>query len=281
MSLQLHARGYVFDAASAGDPRHPLVLLLHGFPQTHHSFRDQLPALAARGFFAVAPNQRGYSPGARPTDLASYATEHLVADVLAFADALGAERFHLVGHDWGGQLSWLVAAYHAPRVRTLSVLSRPHPGAFAEALRSDGAQAKRSRHHSRFDDPSTAERLLEDGARRLGRMLRDQGVSAGDTEAYLRAFDSCSALDAALNWYRAARDSAPELRARAVPAIDVPTLYLWGDADAAVGRAAAERTAEHVRGLYRFVVVPNAGHFLTDQASDLVTSALLEHVGAP
>src|SRR5689334_614079 len=154
--MRLTLRGYEFDADTAGDPRAPLVLLLHGFPQTSYSFREQLPALAARGFFAVAPNQRGYSPGARPKDVASYVMEELVADVLGFADALGAERFDLVGHDWGGQLSWLVAAYHAPRVRRLAVLSRPHPAAFASALRSDQRQAERSRHHRGFDDEQSA-----------------------------------------------------------------------------------------------------------------------------
>jgi pimeloyl-ACP methyl ester carboxylesterase len=163
-------------------------------------------------------------------------------------------------------------------VRSLSVLSRPHPAAFAAALREDGAQAERSRHHTAFDDPRTADRLLEEGARRLRRAL--QGVAEADIAAYLTAFDSREALDGALNWYRAARDSAPELRGRAVPAIDVPTLYLWGDQDATVGRAAAERTAEHVSAAYRFEVIPQAGHFLTDQAGERVTAALLDHLAA-
>jgi pimeloyl-ACP methyl ester carboxylesterase len=276
--MQLHVRGYSFDAAAAGDPSHPLVLLLHGFPQTHHSYRDQLPALAARGYFAVAPNQRGYSPGARPSDVASYPMQELVADVLGFADALGADRFHLVGHDWGGQLSWLLAAYHPARVRSLCVLSRPHPAAFAESMRSDDGQAARSRHHRGFDDPATADRLLEDGARRLRRMLSQQGVPAHAVDAYVAAFDSRAALDAALHWYRAGRGSAPELLGAAVPPIDVPTLYLWGDQDATVGRASAEATREHVRAAYRFEVVPGAGHFITDQASEAVTSALLDHL---
>jgi pimeloyl-ACP methyl ester carboxylesterase len=276
--LQLKVRGYAFEAAAAGDPRAPLVLLLHGFPQTHHSYRDQLPALAARGFYAVAPNQRGYSPGARPREVASYVMQELVADVLGFADALGAESFDLVGHDWGGQLSWLVAAFHPARVRSLSVLSRPHPAAFADALRADDGQASRSRHHQAFDDPSTADRLLEDGARRLRRTLSGQGVAEPDVDAYVSALASRDALDAALNWYRAAPASAPELRGRAVPAIIVPTLYLWGEQDATVGRAAAERSAAHVQGAYRFVSVPEAGHFITDQASERVTSELLAHL---
>jgi pimeloyl-ACP methyl ester carboxylesterase len=275
--VQLNARGFTFDAAAAGEPDAPLVLLLHGFPQTRHSWRGQLPALAARGFHAVAPDQRGYSPGARPRERASYRTEELVADVLAFADALGAQQFDLVGHDWGGQLSWLVAAFHPQRVRRLAVLSRPHPAAFAHALKSDSAQAERSKHHRGFDDEGMADRLLEDGARRLRRMLSSQGVQEPDVDAYVRALGTRDALDAALDWYRAARDSAPELRARDVPAVTVPTLYLWGDRDATVGRDAAERTAQCCTGAYRFEVVPGAGHFLTDDASQHVTAALLAH----
>jgi pimeloyl-ACP methyl ester carboxylesterase len=278
--LQLPVRGYTFEAAAAGDPRAPLVLLLHGFPQTHHSYRDQLPALAERGFYAVAPNQRGYSPGARPSELASYRMEELVGDVLGFADALGAERFDLVGHDWGGQLSWLVAALHPARVRSLCVLSRPHPAAFAEALRADDGQSSRSRHHRAFDDENMADRLLEDGARRLRRMLSGQGVGEHDVDAYVAALAARDALNAALQWYRAAPESAAELRGRAVPAIEAPTLYLWGEQDATVGRAAAERSAEHVRGPFRFATVPEAGHFLTDQASERVTSELLAHLAA-
>jgi pimeloyl-ACP methyl ester carboxylesterase len=276
--LQLKVRGYTFDASAAGDPQAPLVLLLHGFPQTRHSYRDQLPALAARGFRAVAPDQRGYSPGARPSEPAAYRMEELVADVLGFADALGAHHFDLVGHDWGGQLSWLVAAHHPARVRSLTVLSRPHPAAFVAALRADDGQAERSRHHRAFDDEGMADRLLEDGARRLRRMLSGQGVAPADVDAYVAALGTRDALDAALCWYRAAPKSAPELRGQAVPSIQAPTLYLWGEQDATVGRAAAERSAEHVCGAYRFATVPAAGHFLTDQASERVTSELLAHL---
>ena len=120
-----------FDAVAAGPEDGELVLLLHGFPQTHHTWRHALPALADAGFRAVAPNQRGYSAGARPDGVDAYRTELLVADALAMADVLGADRFHLVGHDWGGQLAWLIAAHHPKRLQTLSVLSRPHPTAFA------------------------------------------------------------------------------------------------------------------------------------------------------
>lgn len=280
------ASGLQFEVELAGDPAAPLVLLLHGFPQTSHSWRNELPALARAGYFAVAPNQRGYSPQARPREIAQYALELLVADALGIADAFGAQRFQLVGHDWGGQLAWTIAATHPDRVDTLTVLSRPHPAAFVRALKDDAAQAERSKHHRAFSDPNTAARLLEDGARRLRRTLQDQGVPATDVDAYLARLGDEPALDAALNWYRAARprssggSAAPSTsaRERELPAISVPTLYLWGDADATVGRAAAEATGSYVTGHYRFEVIRGAGHFLTDQAGAHVTGALLDHL---
>ena len=158
---------WAFTADVSGPPDGDLVLLLHGFPQTRHAWRAEMRSLAGAGFRACAPDQRGYSPGARPVDIDAYRVELLVADVLAIADALGRERFHLVGHDWGGQLAWVTAAMHPDRVRTLSVISRPHPAAFAAAMRSDPEQSGRSGHHRSFLRPEATDELLADDAARL------------------------------------------------------------------------------------------------------------------
>lgn len=280
---QIEIRGLTFDVEVAGRPGDPFVLLLHGFPQTSHTWRDVLPALARAGYNAAAPNQRGYSAGARPAGVEAYATANLVDDALALADAFGAARFHLVGHDWGGQLAWLIAARHPARVRTLTVLSRPHPAAFAAALRGDPAQADRSKHHRAFQDPDSARLLLADGARRLRALFQTQGVPADAIEAYLERLGDQAALDAAINWYRAAATTpaGSGLAAREVPVVTVPTLYLWGSADATVGRQAAEGTAAHVTGPFRFEVIDGAGHFLTDDAAERVIDALLAFLAGP
>lgn len=277
-AIEISANSFRFTADSAGEASAPLVLLLHGFPQTRYTWRHQLPALAAAGFRAVAPDQRGYSPGARPSGAVHYGADALVGDALAIADALGAQRFHLVGHDWGGQLAWLLAARHPERLRSLTVLSRPHPAAFARALASDAKQSERSKHHRAFQDPNTASLLIEDGARRLRRMLREQGVPEADADAYIVPLSSLEAIEAALNWYRAAFSGGSALAAADVPAVRVPTLFVWGDADATVGRFAADATRELVAAPYRFVVVPGAGHFLTDQAPEAITQELLAHL---
>ena len=270
----------VFELATAGNPGDPLVLMLHGFPQTNYSWRQQIGPLAKAGYFVVAPNQRGYSPGARPTDVAAYATANLVDDALALIDIFGAGSAHVVGHDWGGQLSWLLAAHHGEQVKSLTVLSRPHPQAFLHAFKNDAEQAGRSKHHKAFQDANSAQLLLEDDARRLRRMFSDQGVATVDQDAYLQVLGNADALDAAINWYRAPVQAGSDqaLAAGDTPAVTVSTLYIWGDADATVGSMAANGTADHVTGAYRFEVLPDVGHFVTDQAGERVTEFLLEHL---
>lgn len=275
-TIEVAANDLVFTASSAGSPGDELVLFLHGFPQTRYTWRAELPAVAAAGFRGLAPDQRGYSPGARPAGIDAYRVENLVSDALAIADAADAERFHLVGHDWGGQLAWLTAALHPDRVESLAVISRPHPKAFISSLADDPEQASRSGHHRSFLRPEATDELLADDAARLRRLLARSGVPPVDAKAYLDVLAERAALDAAINWYRTGRGSA--LRAPVIPAVTVPTLYVWGTADGSVGRIAAEATAAHVDGPYRFEPVPDIGHFVTDEAPDVFPPLLLEHL---
>lgn len=272
----IEANGLVFTADVGGPDDGEPVLFLHGFPQTRHTWRAELAAVAAAGSRACAPDQRGYSPGARPTGIESYRVELLVADALAIADALDARRFHLVGHDWGGHLAWLIAALHPDRVRSLSVISRPHPGAFARAMSNDAEQESRSGHHRSFLRPDATAELLADDAARLRAIYRGGGVPAEAAGVYLARLNDHAALDAAINWYRAAGGSA--LRAGDVPAVAAPTMYVWGTADATVGRAAAEGVADFVTGPYRFVELEGLGHFVTDERPDRFPPLLLDHL---
>ncbi len=275
-TIEIAANGMTFTADAAGRPDGALVLFLHGFPQTRHTWRAELAAVATAGFRGVAPDQRGYSAGARPDGVEAYTVENLIGDAMAIADASGAERFHLVGHDWGGQLAWITAALHPDRVRTLSVISRPHPGAFVKALTDDPEQGSRSKHHRTFLRPEATDELLTDGGAPLRRLLSRSGVPPVDIDAYLSVLDDRAALDAAINWYRAGGGTA--LKAPQIPAVTVPTLYVWGSDDASVGRPAAEGTADHVDGPYRFVELPGVGHFVTDETPDAFPPLLLEHL---
>ncbi len=276
-TTDIAANGWTFRTDVAGPPDGQPVLLLHGFPQSRHAWTRQLPALAAGGYRAYAPDQRGYSPGARPSDAAAYATDNIVGDALALMDAVGAERFHLVGHDWGGQIAWLTAMRAPARIRSLTVLSRPHPAAFARSFKQDAGQADRSRHHSTLLAEGAAEAMLADGLAGFRAMFERQGVPAANAEAYIGVLSEPGALAAAIHWYR---QGAASLRAAQTPVVAAPTLYVWGDADATVGRIAAEGTADFVTGPYAFEAVPGAGHFLTDQVPERVNRALLAHLAS-
>ena len=275
-TTMIEANGFRFTADVAGPDEGGTVVLLHGFPQTRHTWRAELPALASAGYRACAPDQRGYSPGARPDGVDSYRVELLVADALAIADALDAPRFHLVGHDWGGALAWFIAARHADRVISLSVISRPHPAAFISAMRDDPDQAHRSRHHPAFQRPEATDELLADNAARLRRALVRSAVPDADIDAYLSTLGHRDALDAAMNWYRAMGRS--ELQFADTPPVGVPTMFVWGNQDATVGRMAAEKTAEFVTGPYRFAELGGINHFVTDEAPGAFTGLLLAHL---
>jgi pimeloyl-ACP methyl ester carboxylesterase len=266
-----------FDCSVAGKPDDTLVLLLHGFGVSRHFWDRQVPALAEAGYFAVAPNQRGYSPGARPDpkNLDAYRIDRLVGDALEIADALGhgERRFHLVGHDWGGSLSWIIASRHPERLQSLTILSRPHPASFLRALAMpDGDQKRRSGHHTAFLEADAVPKLLADDCEWLRSRHMRQGMPRAATDAHLSVLGNEAALEAALAWYRS---SGPR---QALGAIRVPTLYVWGDADDTVGRAAAEGTGEFIDAAYRFEVLPGVGHYAADQAPDRVNELLLSHL---
>ena len=264
-------------ASGGGPPNGELVLLLHGFPQTRHTWRAELAALTDEGYCCCAFDQRGYSEGARPVAIDAYRTEEMVADAIAIASAIGFERFHLVGHDWGGQIAWCLAALQPERVKTLAVISRPHPAAFSHALVSDPAQAARSGHHRRFQSLDAADDLLADDAASLREMyIKWGGVPAADAQEYLSTLGEREALNAAINWYRAASDSA--ITAAQLPSVTMPTLYVWGTGDSTVGRIAAEGTKAMVDGPYEFVQLPDVGHFVTDEAPGVFTDLLLRHL---
>jgi pimeloyl-ACP methyl ester carboxylesterase len=269
-----------FDTLSAGEPGAPLVLLLHGFAESMHCWRTQVAALASAGYRAVAPSQRGYSPGARPdvSDTANYHIDRLMDDAMAVvaAGGDGDNRFHLVGHDWGGSIAWSLADRYPERLASLTVLSRPHPNAFNRALQlPDGDQAQRSRHHKAFLEPDAADVVLADNSRWLRERLAAAGVPVAAIELHLGILGNKDTMEAALAWYRARGAIRGPLAI-----IEVPTLYIWGDADDTVGRVAAESTKDFVSAPYRFEALPGVGHFAADQVPDRVNELLLQHLAA-
>src|SRR6202047_3310 len=220
------APGLTFDALVSGAPGAPLVLLLHGFAESMHCWRAQVAALAAAGYRAIAPSQRGYSPGARPDtgDAAHYPIERLMDDAMAIAAAsgYGDRRFHLVGHDWGGSIAWALADRFPERLASLTVLSPPHPNALNGALQMpDGDQAHRSRHHKAFLEPGAADLLLAENAKWLRGRLAAAGVPAPAITEHIGVLGNKDAMEAALTWYRA----RGAIRSPLGP-IHLPVLYI-------------------------------------------------------
>ncbi len=248
------------------------VLMLHGFPQSARSWRAVAGHLADEDLLLVAPDQRGYSPGARPADVAAYGIEELVADALAVADDLGLGRFHLVGHDWGSSVAWVLAARHPERVLTLTALSVPHLAAFGRALATDPEQQRLSSYIKRFRRPGEAEEvLLADDAAGL-RAIYDGAVPAEDVEAYV-ALMRGGALTPALSWYRA---MGADLGG--TPPVRVPTTFVWGEQDRATAEAAALGCGAFVEADYRFVRLPEVGHWSPDQVPGVVAEEVRARV---
>jgi pimeloyl-ACP methyl ester carboxylesterase len=271
----LNVNGYGFDAISMGPESGECVLLLHGFPQFADAWTDVIRSISEAGFRAVAVDQRGYSPGARPGSVEDYTVAHLTSDVLGFADVMAVRRFHLVGHDWGGFLAWQLAANHLERVISLAVLSTPHVNAFLAAIKEDDDQREKSKYIDFFKLPGgLAESvLLANDAQRLRSSYQGK-LSPQAVESNVRRFSEEGALRSALNWYRSF-----DLNER-IGCVEVPTLYIWGEKDHYLGETAALETAKYVSGSYHFERLKEASHWLLEEAADRVVPLLLEHLNA-
>lgn len=263
--------GLHFDVRDEGPENGPAVLLLHGFPQDATAWDQIVTPLHDRGYRTLAPDLRGYSPGARPAGRRAYQRVELQRDSLALLDAAEVEHAHVVGHDFGGLLAWDLGANAPARVRSVTSLSTPHPAAMAWAVRH-GDQALRSWYMLMIQLPRLPEYLLRPGTVAWQALTR--GLPRHQAQHYAERMRQPGALTAALSWYRALpRDlkhpSTPVRR------VHTPTLYLWGQRDPALGRDAAEATARYVAGPYRFVELPGVGHWLPETAAGQVTDGLL------
>ncbi|NKS64142.1 alpha/beta fold hydrolase [Rhodococcus hoagii] len=261
-----------FDVTVAGPDDGTPILLLHGFPESSASWRPVTPRLVRAGLRVIAPNQRGYSPDARPERVDEYRFDRLVGDVVGLLDAYDIESAHLVGHDWGAAVAWQVAGGHPERIRSLTAVSVPHPAAFGWALREDADQQRRSGYIGLLRQEGKAEAvLLEDDSRRLRAMFGDGNAEL--VEEHVRLLSQPGALTAAMNWYRAMTRAFGDL-----PPVRVPTTYVWSTADPALGPAAAKRCAEFVDAPYRFVVLDGASHWIPEEHPDALADAILARV---
>ena len=278
-AIELTSGDFVFDALAAGPSDGRVVLLLHGFPQTNAMWRYQIEQLASAGLRAVAPNQRGYAAGARPEDVGAYHVDHLVGDVLAFGDALGVDRFDLVGHDWGAIVGWHVANRHPERLRSWTAVSVPHMAGVQKALASgESDQKQRSSYIDVFRaEGHVAERLLlEDDARRLRALLSFPGADERVIDDTVAAMQEPGRLTGALNWYRAMERP----RFDGTPDVQVPTLFVGSTNDVAVSPDAMQRCGDYVTGSFTSEVLEGITHWIPDEAPEELNRLLQEHLAA-
>jgi pimeloyl-ACP methyl ester carboxylesterase len=247
------------------------VLLLHGFPDSSQGWRHQIPALTAAGLRVIAPDLRGFGESEKPEGVEEYAIGRSVADMLAVLDELDVGRTHVVGHDWGAGLAWVLAAFAADRVDRLVVLSVGHPSTYRDPSLE---QRQKGWYQLLFQLSGVAEELL---ARNDWKVLRELLGGALDRERYIADLSRPGALTAGLSWYRANSDPRHELESdRSVPPVAAPTLALWSTGDAYLTEEPVLRSAEHVTGPWRYERIDGAGHWMQVDAPARINQLLLD-----
>jgi pimeloyl-ACP methyl ester carboxylesterase len=271
------ANGFEFRCREAGSEGEP-VILLHGFPETSDQWSELIIELVGSGYRCLAPDQRGYGPGARPEAVDEYSLDRLASDVIGLADACGFERFHLVGHDWGAAVGWTVLRDHGQRVASWAALSVPHMASYGAAF-----ELPEHRSHVGYIDSMLVPGKVEEELSRNGfEHLYQSWASFAPNKVldYASVFTQPGALTASLNWYRANfANRAQREKAFARFDVSVPTLTLWGNRDPFVGRPATAHEREFMRGPYRFMEL-DAGHWLMHEAAEVCRREIMAHVQA-
>ena len=286
--ISLHHGHLTFSALSSGEG--PLVLLLHGFPDTPATFGEQITGLAQAGYRVIAPVLRGYEPSSQPSD-GDYHAVRMAEDVVAWLDDLHIERAHLVGHDWGANIAYAAASLAPERLLSLATLAVPHPVRFSEAYARDTEQQQRAAYILAFQQTGFEARLVENGCAYLLELWRQwsPGWAAPQTliDELLQAFEQPGVARAALEYYRQAFDvESPAALAGAAlfsRPITVPTLGICGSNDGCIAAQifrSAMQEADFPAGL-RIVTVDGAGHFLHAEAPADVNRLLINWFEAP
>lgn len=276
--------GVELDVVTAGDPDNPPIILLHGFPESHRTWRHQIPALAA-DHFVIAPDQRGYARSSKPEGVENYTADKLVADIIALADHFDIAGFTLVGHDWGGAIAWMAALNRPDRVKRLIIANAPHPFIFQKTLFDDPAQREASQYIRAFRNPDLEKHIDTIGLSAFfdGSFMKhtDFDKVRDEKSTYLDQWGQPGAMTAMLNWYRASAVQVPETNEDAsrpafldapFPSIKVPTLVIWGIRDQALLPCQLDGLDALVDDLT--IARVDAGHFVPWEAPEAVTKAM-------
>lgn len=284
--------GATLNVALAGPADAAPVILLHGFPESHRTWRGLAPLLEGE-FRLVMPDQRGFAGSDRPQEVEAYRADILVEDIFALAEALGIERFALVGHDWGGAIAWPAALRGDRRLTRLAIINAPHPVIFQKSVIEDADQRAASQYITAFRAPG-----FEKAVEAMGfEAFFEKGfcghvdltiIPDAERAQYLADWSQPGGLTAMLNWYRASQVVVPAPGAEVsipgwvlalFPRVKVPTLVIWGMKDKALLPIQIDGLDELVEDL-RIHRIPDAGHFVPWEKPEAVASALKPFLGA-
>jgi epoxide hydrolase 4 len=280
--VRMTTNGITLNVADSGPDDGPLVILVHGFPEFSYGWRRQIGPLAEAGFRVLAPDQRGYNLSEKPSGISAYALDALTDDVIGLIDACGRERASIVGHDWGGVVTWNALLRHPSRFDRAVILNAPHPEVMLRAIRADLGQFRKSWYTLFFQCPWLPEALLRRGdfqwlRRAMTRSSRSGTFSEADFAAYNQAWSEPGALTSMLHWYRAGfrvkHEPYPD------PLVKVPTLMIWGAKDLFLGPGLARASFAQCEAA-RIVWIEDASHWVQHEKPDRVNQLLLEFLQA-
>ncbi|MEF3353160.1 alpha/beta hydrolase [Paenibacillus sp. GYB006] len=271
----LKMNGMEYRCRTAGlEQEGELVIFLHGFPESSIIWEETMSKLAALGYRCLAPDQRGYSDGARPDGYENYSLRKLSADVIGFANVMGCSgKFHLVGHDLGAAVGWSVVTLYPERIQTWTAMSVPHWDAYKWALENDPVQKQKGAYVSKFMEPDVPESLIAANDYAVLRHLWE-GFDQETLEDYMRIFSQPEARTAVINWYRGIMQVEEQIP---YGDVETPTAFIWGNEDLALARAGVEKSHTYMKGYYDFHEL-NAGHWLTQFNEPEVSEIILNHI---
>ena len=275
--IEITFEDLTFDCRVAGNKSDALVIFLHGFPETSFMWKNLILDISKLGFYCIAPNLRGYSNKACPPGKKNYTLDKLAKDVIGIAKAIGQDKFHLVGHDWGAGIGWKVTHDYPNAILSWTGLSVPHLQAFGEAILKDSEQNKMSQYVKSFQWPLLPEKMIRKNDFGLFRKLWIHSSKA-EIEDYLSVFRDKKKLTAALNYYRSNYKLLKKAaKSQILGEINVATLFIWGEKDMAIGAFAVENGHKFMKNDYVFLKL-DAGHWLIQTKYQEIKSALSEHL---
>ncbi len=269
----VEVNGITLHVAVSGEQGGEPVILLHGYPDASFGWRYQMVALAEKGFFVIAPDQRGYNLSEKPRGKENYMMEILASDIIALADEFGFEQFNLAGHDFGGIVSWNLVDFYSERVRRLMIFNAPHPHIIQEFYKENVEQRKKSWYAYFFQIPVLPELLIRFGNWKLPSSAMEESFTEEELDEYRQAWSQPGANTAMINWYRAMFAQKDEDRPKSI--IDVPTLVVWGKQDPHIMWQMAAPSAEMCSDS-RVEYIEDATHWVLKDAPEETSELLVD-----